>query len=650
MTRKPILCSILFSTMILTAGAQQPATLTIETDKPPKPISPDLFGIFFEDLSYAADGGLYAELIQNRSFEYSPGDNKTWNSLTSWDLVQRGGAKGSVEIQDKAPLNANNPHYAVLTIESGESGAGEVGLQNSGFDGIVLKQGDKYDFSLFARQVEGFAGPLKILLESKTGELLAEASLPSPKSTWQKYSVTMQARKDADAASLILCAKQKGKVALDMVSLFPQKTFHNRPNGLRADLAQVIADIHPKFMRFPGGCLSHGDGLDNIYHWKNTIGPVEQRKAQRNIWRYHQTTGLGYFEYFQFCEDIGAKPVPVVAAGVCCQNAGRYIPGAIKGQQGLPMDQMPGYIREVLDLIEYANGPASSAWGSKRAAAGHPQPFHLEYLGVGNEDAITPAFRERFKLIYDAVKAKHPEITVIGTVGPNPDGRDYDEGWKYANELAVPIVDEHSYKSPQWFLSNLQRYDQCDRSHSKVYIGEYAAFDDKHRTTLRSAIAEAAYMTQLERNGDVVHMASYAPLLAKEGHVHWTPDLIFFNNTRVSPTINYYVQQLFASNSGDAWLPVTMEGNTGLVCSAVRDRRTGDIILKVVNPGATPVSYRIAGVKTGAKTATKFLLTGDPMAVNELSTPHPLIPTKSMVPPSDMEAPPCSLAVIRIGS
>jgi len=648
MNRKTILCSILLNSMILAAGAESATTLTIQTDEPSKVISPDLFGIFFEDISYAADGGLYAELIQNRSFEYSPNDNKRWNSLTCWDLVQRGGAKGSVEVQDNAPLNANNPHYAVLSFESG---AGEVGLQNIGFDGIVLKQGEKYDFSLFAKQLAGTPGSLQVRLESKTGELLGEATLPPLKSGWQKYSITIQASNSADSARLVLLSRQKGKVALDMVSLFPQKTFHNRPNGLRADLAQVIADIHPKFMRFPGGCLTHGDGLDNIYHWKNTIGPVEQRKAQRNTWRYHQTTGLGYFEYFQFCEDIGAKPVPVVAAGVCCQNSGHYIPGSIKGPQGLPMDQMPSYIQEVLDLIEYANGPASSVWGSKRAAAGHPQPFHLEYLGVGNEDAITPAFRERFKLIYDAVKAKHPEITVIGTVGPFPTGRDFDEGWKVANELSVPIVDEHYYMPPQWFLSNFQRYDHYDRSHSKVYIGEYAAHDDRRRPTLRSAITEAAYMTQLERNGDVVHMASYAPLLAKEGHINWSPDLIYFNNTRVALTINYYVQQLFATNSGDTWLPVTMGENTGLVCSAVRDRRTGSLILKIVNPGATPVSYKIAGIKEGGKSATKYLLTGDPMAVNELSTPQPLIPTKSIISiSSEMDAPPCSLTVIRIGS
>ena len=365
-----------------------------------------------------------------------------------------------------------------------------------------------------------------------------------------------------------------GKVALDMVSLFPEKTFHNRPNGLRADLAQVIADLEPKFMRFPGGCLVHGDGLDNIYHWKETIGPVEQRKPQPNIWRYHQSKGLGYFEYFQFCEDIGAKPLPVVAAGVCCQNSNFLVTHKYGiGQLGLPMDQMPAYVQDVLDLIEFANGPVTSTWGAKRAAAGHPKPFGLQYLGIGNEDKITPVFRERFEMIYKAVKAKHPEITVIGTVGPNPDGDDYDKGWKIADELHLPMVDEHCYKSPQWFWENLQRYDAYDRSRSKVYLGEWASFDDKRRSTLRSAISEAAYLTALERNADVVRFASYAPLLAKRDHTDWTPDLIYFTNTEVFPTINYHVQQLFSVNSGDFYFPTVDRRRGHAACRASPPRQ-----------------------------------------------------------------------------
>ena len=514
-------------------------------------ISPDLFGIFFEDINYSADGGLYAEMAQNGSFEYSPSDHQGWNGLTAWELVERGNGKGTVTIETNAPLDGNNPHYAVLTVEA--SGAG-VGMANAGFDGIVVKKGDQYNVSFFARQNTGTPVPLIVRLESKTGEIYGEASIPPLTKDWEKYKATIQANADDADARLVLLTASAGAFCFDTISLFPQKTFHDRPNGMRADLAQTIADLHPKFVRFPGGCLVHGYGLNNIYRWKDTIGPLEQRKQQFNIWHYHQSVGLGYFEYFQFCEDIGAKPLPIQAAGVCCQNS----PG---GQHGLPMDQMQDYVQDVLDLIEYANGPATSTWGAKRAAAGHPAPFHLEYIGVGNEDQQTPEFGVRFKMIYDAIKAKYPDITVVGTVGPAPSGSDYTEGWKFARDLGVDVVDEHYYERPEWFLDNLHRYDNYDRNGPKVYVGEYASWGN----TLFNAIAEAAYMTALERNGDVVHMASYAPLLARENHTQWRPDLIYFNNTTVCPSVNYYVQQIFSENQGDIYLPteVSTSGNTG---------------------------------------------------------------------------------------
>jgi alpha-L-arabinofuranosidase len=538
------------------AALSQPVTLQVDTSAPGKAISPDLVGIFFEDLSHAADGGLYAELVQNRDFEYSSTDNPGWHALTSWQVVHLDGARGTLTAEFNQPLHANTPHYALLTIESPN---GQVGLRNEGFDGIALQAGENYDFSLFARRISGASRPIYVRLESKTGTLLGEAVLPAPSGSWAKYTARISVQTTDPDVRLVVSSSGPGQLALDHISLFPEKTFRNRPNGLRADLAQIIADLKPKFMRFPGGCLVHGDGLDNIYHWKNTIGPIEQRKGQPNIWRYHQSVGLGYFEYFQFCEDIGAKPVPVVAAGVCCQNSNFLVTRKYGiGQEGLPMDQMPAYIQDVLDLIEWANGPATSKWGAKRAAAGHPEPFGLKYLGVGNEDKITPVFKERFQMIYEAVKAKHPEIVVIGTVGPNPAGDDYENGWKIADELRLPMVDEHCYKSPQWFWENLLRYDAYDRARSKVYLGEWAAFDDKRRSTLRSAIAEAAYLTGLERNADVVRFSSYAPLLAKRGHIHWSPNLIYFDNTGVFPTINYHVQQLFSVNNGDTYLPTSV--------------------------------------------------------------------------------------------
>jgi alpha-L-arabinofuranosidase len=650
--RSTCLAAAAFSLLLPRLHAE-PTTVTVQAGAPGKRISPDLVGIFFEDLSYAADGGLYAELIQNRSFDYSDADHAGWTPLTAWQLVQRDGAQGSVAVENAQPINPVNTSYAVLTVE--KQGGG-VGLQNEGFGGIPVKAGERYDVSVFARQLAGSAAPLTVRLESKTGALLAEARLPAPTAAWKKASTVLAPTVTDTDARLVVLAGGPGKVALDMVSLFPQKTFHNRPNGLRADLAQVIADLKPKFVRFPGGCLVHGDGIDNIYHWKETIGPVEQRKPQKNIWRYHQSKGLGFFEYFQFCEDIGAKPLPVVAAGVCCQNSNFLVLRKYGvGQAGLPMDQMPAYIQDVLDLIEYANGPVTSTWGAKRAAAGHPAPFGLQYLGIGNEDKITPVFSERFQMIYKAVKAKHPEITVIGTVGPNPDGPDYVNGWKIADELHLPMVDEHCYKSPQWFWENLKRYDGYDRSKSKVYLGEWASFDDKRRSTLRSAISEAAYLTALERNADVVHFASYAPLLAKRDHTDWSPDLIFFSNTEVFPTINYHVQQLFSVNNGDFYIPTSIDGATppaDLAASTVGDCKTGDLIVKVVNGAnaSRPLRIALAGVKRLPATATKTVLAGaNPNETNE-SQVRPQTSTMNIAPTFDYEAPANSLTVIRLKS
>ena len=643
---------LLFTVFVGQFAAAQRATLTVHADAQGKPISPDLFGIFFEDLNYAADGGLYAELVQNRSFEYSIADNKNFTPLTAWELVQRDGGKGSVAVETESPLNANNPHYAVLTVAS----AGQVGLRNNGYDGIPLTAGDLYDFALFARQLDGTSGPLIVRLENRSGDVLGEARLPRPTGEWKKYVATIKAERTEADARLVVVAGVPCRLALDMISLFPQKAFQNRPNGLRADLAKTIAELSPKFVRFPGGCLVHGDGLANMYRWKNTIGPVEERKGQSNIWHYHQSIGLGFFEFFQFCEDIGAKPLPIVPAGVCCQNSGASVTGKWgQGQKGLPMTEMPEYVQEVLDLIEYANGPADSAWGAKRAAAGHPRPFGLQYLGIGNEEHISPVFKERFQMVYRAVKDRHPEITVVGTVGPFPDGDDFDRGWSIADELKLPIVDEHYYQKPEWFLANLGRYDAYDRTRSKVYVGEYAAHDVKRQPTLRSALAEAAYMTSLERNGDVVRMASYAPLLGKLGHTQWDPDLIYFTNTSIHPTINYYVQRLFGSNSGDAYLPATLYSSTraaDLAFSAVSDGKNGVLILKLVNTGsaARPLHIELAGVKGLAAKAFRTVLTGSPTAVNGAGNSRPLVPktaTIAATPALDYESPANSLTVFR---
>ncbi|MGF2411049.1 MAG: alpha-L-arabinofuranosidase C-terminal domain-containing protein [Ferruginibacter sp.] len=618
-----------------------------------KKISTDLFGIFFGDLSYAADGGLYAELIQNRSFEYSPTDRKGWHSLSYWDYMTDGFGYGNISIESSAPLNANNPHYVLLNIE--DEGQKGIGIVNAGFDGIVLKAGEQYNFSLFAKLLSKQPVPLSIQFRNKKGEILSEVKMSIDAGDWKKYSATLTVKNNYDTASLAVIATAKGKLAVDMISLFPQKTFNRRANGLRADLAQAVAALQPKFMRFPGGCLVHGDGVGNMYRWKNTIGPVEQRIAQKNIWNYHQTAGLGYFEYFQFCEDIGAKPLPVVAAAVSCQNSGGTWRIGGTGQKGIPMNEMQEYIQEVLDLIEYANGPATSTWGAKRAAAGHPQSFNLQYVGIGNEDKMTPEFKERFTMIYNAVKAKYPEITLVGTVGPSPDGEDFELGWKLANELNIPIVDEHYYQPPNWFLNNQFRYDAYDRKKSKVYLGEYAS----RGNNLFNALAEAAYMTSLERNGDVVQMASYAPLLANQSHTSWNPNLIYFNNTMLAPTVNYYVQQLFSVNHGDTYFSnivsfkeAALKDST-LAASCVKNSKTGDIIIKIVNAGAAKATADLNLSVFGkfAATATMQLLSGEPDMKNTLQNPQQVIPKTSVLPVKkkmQYEVPAYSLTVIRI--
>jgi alpha-N-arabinofuranosidase len=650
---------LLSALLAVSAWANPPATVTVALDAPAKPISPHLFGVFFEDLNYAADGGLYAELIQNRSFEYNAVAQPDWNNLTSWEVITRGGGKGSLRAADAFPLHANNPHYAAFAIETPGEG---VGLVNPGFDGIPVTAGEKYELSFFARQNHighrwqnaGKQGVLPVIarLESKDGTVLAEAKLEVTERVWQRFSATLTATKTDPAARLVLLGTVQGGFAFDEVSLFPQKTFLGRANGLRADLAQAIADLKPRFMRFPGGCLVHGNGLGNMYRWKDTIGPIEQRRSQSNLWGYHQSVGLGYFEYFQFCEDIGAAPVPVVPAGVCCQNSGHGI-----GQAGLPLEQMDAYIQDILDLIEWANGPVTSTWGAKRAAAGHPAPFGLKYLGIGNEDQITPAFRERFQLIHDAVKAKHPEVTLIGTAGPFPDGEDFEKGWQTVRELKVAMVDEHYYKPPQWFWDNLQRYDTYDRAGAQVYVGEYAAHDDRRRNTLRSALAEAAFLTSLERNGDIVHLASYAPLLARRGHTQWTPDMIYFNGTQVFPSLNHAGHKLFGANAGDTYLATATDATTGrLAASTVRDSQSGDVIMKIVNGDDTarPLKIKFSGGKNLPATAVQTVFAA-PSAdvVNEDGAPPAVTPqtgTISIAADFAYEAPANSLTIIRVKS
>ncbi len=621
------------------------ATILVDgTDS--KKISNMLLGIFFEDINYAADGGLYAELVQNRGFEYNPGDNKgrdeTWNSKKAWELK---GEDAVFSIETASPIHENNKHYAVLDIQN--PGAR---LINEGFGGISIKAGDKYDFSVFARMINGKAGKLTIRLTGKNGEIYGEATTKNISADWKKYEAVITSNQTVNNAQLEIIPQMSGKVGLDMISLFPQKTFKNRKNGLRADLAQVIADMNPRFVRFPGGCVAHGDGIENMYRWKNTIGELEARKPQRNIWGYHQSMGLGYFEYFQFCEDIGAEPIPIIAAGVPCQNSS--VGGA--GQQGgIPMCEMDDFVQEVLDLIEWANGDLKTTWGKKRAEAGHPKPFNLKYIGIGNEDLITDIFEERFAMIFNAVKEKHPEIIVIGTAGPFYEGTDYVEGWDLAGRLGVPMIDEHYYNPPGWYIHNQDFYDKYDRSKAQVYLGEYAAHLPGRPNNIETALAEAIHLTSLERNGDIVAMSSYAPLLAKDGFTQWNPDLIYFNNTEVKPTVGYYVQKLWGIHAGTEYLnnSVILSNNEDAVkkrvaVSVVKDEISKDIIVKMVNmlPVTVNPAINLKNISVPNQMTEKTVLTGNPD--DRKATPE----TTSINISGNFtdELPPYSLTIIRL--
>ena len=561
------------------------ATLTINWDDT-KAISPNLMGIFFEDISYAADGGLYAELIQNRDFEYTADDHRGWGAQTAWRLVGNG---TDWTIETQAPIHKNNPHYVVLKTTAPGSK-----LMNGGWDGIAVQKGKKYDLSLFTQG----AGALRVSLESD-GARIATTTFKATKE-WRQQKATLTPSASADKSTLVIEPLEVSTIRLDMVSLFPQETFKNRPNGLRKDLSEVIADLKPRFVRFPGGCATHGQGIDNIYHWQASIGELWERQPDMNVWNYHQTRGLGFYEYFLFCEDIGAEPLPVLAAGVPCQNSWK---GGNGQQGGIPFEAelngkpspytyngkpltMESYLQELLDLIEWANGDAKTSELAKlRAKAGHPKPFNMKYLGIGNEDLISDVFLMRYRFLIEGVKKAHPEITVIGTVGPFWEGSDYEYGWREAKEKNIEIVDEHYYNPIGWYFHHRDYYDNYDRNGTKVYLGEWASQGNK----VENALIEAAYLTNVERNADVVVMSSYAPLLAKKEHTSWNPDLIYFDNTSVSPTFNYYVQRAFGQNAGDEYIYSTLQVNGGqeieqrIDKSVVRDSLTGDLIIKLVS-------------------------------------------------------------------
>ena len=630
MNNKRLLSCIIAASSLLGAYAQT-HTFDVNTKKVGAKVQPTMYGIFFEDINYAADGGLYGELVKNRSFEFP-------DALMGWK------AFGKFEVKNDGPFE-RCPHYVVL----GYSGHNDTatGLQNEGYFGIGIEKGEDYRFSVWAKAVSGDATVEVSLVDENTMEEhqeFATAELKVSGNEWKKYELVLKPAKTVQKANLRLLLKGKNSVALEHVSLFPKHTFKDRDNGMRRDLAQALYDLHPGVFRFPGGCIVEGSSLEQRYQWKNSIGPVENRPLNGNRWLstfnyrlfpdYYQSYGLGFYEYFLLSEDIGAEPLPVLNVGMACQYQNWNNPKA-----HVPVDSLQPYIQDCLDLIEFANGDVNTTWGKKRAEMGHPAPFNLKFLAVGNEQWDT-LYYERLRPFVKAIKAKYPNIKLIGTSGPDSEGKMFDKGWKAMKELKADLVDEHFYRDEHWFLSHGLRYEGYDRKGPKVFAGEYACHGKgKKWNHFETSLYEAAFMTDLERNADVVDMATYAPLFAHVDGWQWRPDMIWYDNTRMFKTVSYYVQQMYACNKGTNVLPLTMkgkavagqEGQDGLFASAVVDKQKGEVIVKVANTSdkTQEVTLNLNGLK-GSRSASLTTLQCDNMdAENTLDNPNKIRPVET---------------------
>ncbi len=638
---KKLLSSALLLTAALTSATAQ-NVLDVNTKKTGAPIQSTMYGIFFEDINYAADGGLYGELVKNRSFEFP-------DHLMGWQ------AFGKYDVEDDGPFE-RNPHYVVL--KDPEHKERRTGLVNEGFFGIGVKKGEKYRFSVWAKAPEGKASlRIQLIDENSMDEKqeFVEEELTVTSKDWKKYTVTLTSPRDDKHAKLRIFLKGTDPVAVEHVSLFPVDTYKNRENGMRRDLAQALADLHPGIFRFPGGCIVEGGDLEERYQWKNSVGPVENRPLNHNRWEYtfdyryypdyYQSYGLGFFEFFQLSEDIGAEPLPILNVGMACQYQNWE-----NEKAHVAIDDLQPYIDDCLDLIEFANGPATSKWGKVRADMGHPAPFNMKYIGVGNEQ-WGEFYYERLKHFVAAIRAKYPDIKIVGTSGPVPEDVPdntyrFEDGWKAMKAQKADLVDEHYYRDEQWFLSHGLRYDTYDRKGPKVFAGEYACHGKgKKWNHYEAAILEAAFMTGFERNADVVHMTTPAPLFAHVDGWQWRPDQIWYDNTQMFKTVSYYVQQLYALNAGTNVLPLTMkgqgkkakpqpvanlEGQNGLFASAAYDAKTQEVIVKIANTSRTaqPVVLNLADVTT-AGTATTWTLSHDGMDdENSIQRPELITPQK----------------------
>ena len=641
MTLKSLCCALALSSTLGTMA--QPHVMDVKTNKLGAPVQLTMYGLFFEDINFAADGGLYGELIKNRSFEFP-------QAYMGWRVF------GNVELKDDGPFE-RCPHYVVLS----DPGHRErrTGLQNEGFFGIGIEKGKEYRFSVWAKAPKGNSQIRVQLINEHTmseRQEFVQQKLDITSTDWQKYEVVLKSNRTEPKAQLRIFLSSGNPVDLEHVSLFPVDTYKGRQNGLRRDLAQALADVHPGVFRFPGGCIVEGTTLDTRYQWKNTIGPVENRPLNKNRWEdtfdyryyadYYQSYGLGFFEFFQLSEDIGAEPLPVLSVGLSCQFQNKAESAHV------PVDQLDPYIQDCLDLIEFANGDVNTEWGKKRADMGHPEPFNLKFIGVGNEQWDTPYY-ERLKPFVAAIRAKYPNIKIIGTSGPDSEGKMFDKGWAAMKEVKADLVDEHFYRNEEWFLGTADksrnpncgalRYDSYDRKGPKVFAGEYACHGKgKKWNHYETSLYEAAFMTSLERNADIVHMATYAPLFAHIDGWQWRPDMIWYDNTRMFKSVSYYVQQMYAMNKGTNVLSLTMdgkpvagqEGQDGLFASSVYDKTTNEVIVKVINTSkqAQPVQLNLQGIK-GERTAETLTLShnGSMDDENTLDQPEKITPKTGSV-------------------
>jgi len=642
-----------FSLLCFSCFCHAQTTITIQPDKKIAAISPTMWGLFFEDINFAADGGVYAEMIKNRSFEFNV-------PFMGWRRLMGRNPQGRIDVFNSG--KENNPRYIQIINNSPDS---LIGLQNDGFRGIGVKEGATYNFSVIAKKIGEGNPSLELQLINSKGEIIGKSSVNNFGSEWKKYSASFTSSAADAKAALKVLVRGPGTLQMDMISLFPKDTWKGRANGLRTDLVQKLADMKPGYLRFPGGCIVEGRDLNNRYQWKKTVGNVEDRKVIINRWSseiaqrspadYYQSYGLGFYEYFLLAEDIGAEPLPILNCGMACQfNTGELV----------AMDQLDPYIQDAFDLIEFANGTTDTKWGKLRAQMGHPAPFNLKMIGVGNEQ-WGAEYIPRAKAFMDAVKSKHPEIELIGSAGPYSGGDLFNYLWNQMKTLKPDLVDEHYYSPPNWFLRNAKRYDNYDTTGPKIFAGEYAAHDrpledGRRKNNWLAALSEAAFMTGLERNAAVVKMCSYAPLFAHVDAWQWSPNLIWFNNLTSFATPNYYVQQLYATNKGSHVVPALMNdaavaGRDSLYASAVVDEKTNEIVIKLVNvnPVQKIISFNISSNGKLAKKGNAISLSNaDLQAENTVDQPTKIAPVTKEIKISGKtftyDAEPNSMNVIRI--